>query len=282
MNLWLLAGLSVMLNTMSKLIERAVAKEVNPLAFSWLNQVIASLVLIPFAFAVWKTPSSNSSWLIILFGGIFWLILSLCQYTSIKKTEVSLKEPLSQSRLIWALIFGVVFLGEVVSISRTIGTLLVVCGGMVLVFHPERKWGRLKDSGVRWTLGTAVVSATVALVDKFALGYFPSEMYAFLAFFVPAILLSCVVHRKKEAVEHLLKKHCVRAISSIILSALSYLLFVQVLSRIDLTQLYPFMQLTTVLTVIGGMVILGERDHVKQRLIGTIFIIAGVIVVKVF
>lgn len=281
MNLWLLAGLAVVLNTASKLIERGVAKDVNPLAFSWLNQVVASLVLLPFAFVAWKTPSSNSSWLIIIFGGILWMILSLCQYTSIKKTEVSLKEPLSQSRLIWALIFGVVFLGEVVSISRTIGTLLVLCGAIVLVFHPERKWGRFSDSGVRWTLGTAVISATVALVDKFALGYFPSEMYAFLAFFVPAILLSLIVPRKKEAVLHLLKNHSARAISSIVLSAFSYLLFVQVLSKIDLTQLYPFMQLTTVLTVVGGMVILGEREHVTQRLIGTIIIIAGVIVVKI-
>ena len=132
------------------------------------------------------------------------MILSVCQYTSIKKTEISLKEPLSQSRLIWVLIFGVVFLGEVVSISRFIGTFFVLCGAIVLVFHPEQKWGRFSDSGVRWTLGTAVISATVALVDKFALGYFPSEMYAFLAFFVPAILLSCVVYRKKEALFHLL------------------------------------------------------------------------------
>ncbi len=200
-------ALAILCNTLNKILNRYIAKDTSPFAFSWLTQVVASILFLPLALKNLSFPVTPAAYVTLIVAGIVWTLVSLSVYISTKKTEVSVREPLSQSKLIWTLLLGLLLLGESATPNRIIGTLIIFVGMGIVVFHPERRFGNLLEPGVLWTLASAVLSAIIAIVDKFALGFFRPELYGFLVYLIPGIILSCFLPRKIKDVKHLWCAH---------------------------------------------------------------------------
>lgn len=274
-------ALAVACNVINKLLDRYVARDTSPYAFSWLTQLVASLLFLPLAWPYLALPGSGMAWVAISIAAVIWTIISISVYLSIKKTEVSIKEPISQSKVIWALLLGFFVLGEAMTTKKIIGTIILFIGISVLLFHPERKFGRLTDPGVLWTLGVALLSAIAAIVDKFALGYFRPELYGFLVYLIPGIILTGFLPKIKSDVKHLLKLHGKIAITTIIFSSAAYFFTIKAYSLADITTVYPFLQLATIFAVIFGILFLGEREHKWQKIAAAIIAVIGAIIIKI-
>lgn len=274
-------ALAIICNVFNKILDRYVARDVSPYAFSWLTQIIAAVILLPFAWPYLAFPESNTAWIALGAAVVIWTTMSTLVYVTIKKTEVSIKEPLSQSKIIWALLLGVFILGEAFTTKKIIGTVIIFLGMSVLIFHPERKLGRLTDPGVLWTLGTAVLAACAAIIDKFALGYFRPELYIFLVYLIPGLILTGFLPKIKDDVRHLLKLHGKIAVTTIIFSTATYFFTIKAYSLADVTIVYPFLQLATILAVIFGIIFLKERAHKWQKIVAAIIVIAGAIIMKI-
>ena len=65
-----------------------------------------------------------------------------------------------------------------------------------------------------------------------------------------------------------------------IMASAAYYFTLKSFSLADVTLVYPFLQLATLLTVIGGIVFMKERDHFWQKIIAVVFVIAGAIILK--
>lgn len=273
-------ALAVACNTVNKILDRYVAKDVSPYAFSWLTQIVASLLLFPLALPYFALPVSGTAWMALAIAATLWTLVSVSVYIAIKKTQVSIKEPLSQSKIIWALILGLLLLGESVSTTKIVGTVVIFLGLCVLIFHPERKWGRLRDPDILWTLVSAVLTAIVAIVDKWALGFFRPELYGFLVYFTPCIILTSFLPKRIEHVKHLWKVHGKVAVSTIIFSTATYYFTLKAYALADITSIYPLLQLATIFAILCGIFILGEKEHKWQRFIAAIIVIIGAIIVK--
>lgn len=271
---------AVLCNSISTLLDRHVARVVSPVAFAWLTQMIALLVFLPFAIANWALPTENIGWIALAISGALWTCAAISVYTSIKKTEVSLREPVSQSKLIWALLLSIFVLGETPSTIKIIGTIIIFASLGIALFHPERRLGRLTDSGVLWTLGYALLGAILAVADKFALRYWKPEVYGFLVYLIPGTIITILIFRRIADLKHLLNIRGKTAVTSILLSSGSYFFTLQSYARADLTLAYPLLALATIFAVFGSMIFLGEKEHRTQRIAAIFIAIIGAILVK--
>ncbi len=61
---------------------------------------------------------------------------------------------------------------------------------------------------------------------------------------------------------------------------LSAIMWVAVLSRMDLSYVYPFTIVTYILVMVAAHFLLGERAATKNLVIGSIFIIIGIITIN--
>ncbi len=107
-------------------------------------------------------------------------------------------------------------------------------------------------------------------------------MYAFLAFFFPACILALFVFNKSEDIKRLWRSHKWHVLLNSILSAVTYYLILQVFSVMPISVAYPLLQLATLLTVLGGIVLFKEKDRLFQKAVATILVIAGAILLKAF
>jgi transporter family protein len=271
--------LAIIFTTVARIVVRYILRETEPYAFSLLTQIVDVLIWLPFAITAFALPTDKTAWIFLAAGGILWAAVSLCSNIALKGTELSLKEPLSQSKVIWGLLIAIFFLHEQPSIYRIIGIVIIFIGVSTLLWHPERKFGSLSDSGVKWTLGTAVIAAITSSIDKHALTFFAPAVYGFFVYLIPTIVLSFFIRGRTQHVSHLLKRHGKIAILAVIMSTTGYYFTLRAYQALDFTIAYPLLQLSTLLTVIGGIVLLKEDKHLWQRIIATVVIVAGAMLV---
>lgn len=274
-------GITVLCWSTSRILQRYILKETEPYAFAFMTQVVGLLLFAPIALRDFSIPTNPSALLFLIIAGLLWAVITVSSSISYKKTEVSLQEPISQSRIIWVFILGTLFLGEIATLQRVIGTIVVFLGVTLLLYHPERPLGRLSDPGVRWALFTSFMFALVSVVDKLVLRWFSPNVYAFLAFAMPAVILSLFLPRRMVHVKHLLKTHGGIALTAILISAIGYYFSLRAYAIADITFVFPLLQLTSIATVVGGIIILREREHILQRVIAIITVIIGSLLLKI-
>lgn len=280
-NMLLFVALAIIAGTGSKLIHKYVLKETEPYAFALITNIVSAIIFFLLAMHNFSLPKEPMAWVVLGIASVLWTIIAVSTLISYKATDVSIREPLSQSKTIIALILGILFLREAVSAGRIIGTIVIFLGITLLVYHPERRFGRLSDKGVKWTFFAALLSAFVAIADKAALKWFNFETYGFLVYFIPTLILSMFISKRMHQVRHLLKTKWKAALTGIILSATTYYFTLRAFSLADVTIVYPLLQLTMLLTVIGGLVFMKEREHMWQKIIAVVIIIAGSIILKI-
>jgi len=262
-----------------KLLFKYVLKDTDPFALSLVNQFVCALLFLPLAIGKFVIPSDQMAWVILGVAALLWAMVTVANYTSFKYTDVSLRDPVGQSRVIWALFLGIFLLRENPSWLRIVGTLVIFVGVSMPLWDPNRKLGNLKDPGIRWTLGAAVLIAIVAVVDKIALGYFSPETYGFLVYLLPGFILLAFLPGRKKHVAHLIKTKWKPAILAIILTAITYYFTLRAYAIADITLVYPLLQLGTLVTVLGAIIFLRERKHMALRIAAAVVIVVGTILI---
>ncbi len=271
--------LAVLCSAATKLLQRIILKNADPYAYSLVTQLISVLLFFILALPHLSFPTELKAWLSLGIAGFLWSLVSFSSYTAQKKTDVSLMEPLSQSKLLWVLLFGMLILGEVVVFQRVLGTGIIFMGVCLLLYHPEKKWEKLSDAGVKWTLSAALLDALVAIADKATLQWFHPTVYGFLVYLIPLIIFIPFYPARKGHVSYLLTNHWLGTLFAIVLSTASYYFTLQAYALADVTFVYPLLRLGTLITVFGGIFFLGERDHFWQKILASGVIILGSVLV---
>ncbi len=270
---------AILFSVSTKFLHKHVLEEADPYAYALLLNGISAIIFLPLMIVNFSLPSLSPVWLVVVVASIFWALTAVTSKMSIKGSDVSLRDPLNQSKLIWTFLLGVLFLKEIITTNRILGNLLVFIGVSLLLWHPERKLGRLRDYGVKWTLIGALFSSLALVSDKFALQYFKPEVYGFMVYLLPALILSLFLPKRIHHVSHLLRHRWKPAILAIALQTGTYYFTLRAFALADITFVYPLLQLSILLTVLGSIIFLKEREHLWQRIIATIIILAGTIIV---
>ena len=259
---------------------RHILKNASAHSFAMFTNVISALFFIPIALSNISFTNNGRAWLALIIASSLWAAAALMSAISVKETHASIRAPLNQLKLLWSLLFSALILKEVVGLPHLIGGFIIFIGLSILLYHPEYKFGSLKDSGVRWTFISAVMSAAVAIADKYTLNFFSVELYGFIVFMIPSIILFFFTPNQGEDMRHLWKNYKKDIVLFSALMVITYYAVLKIYSLIPVSIAYPVLQLSTLVTVIGGIFILKEKEHLWQKMIATTIVIIGAIILK--
>lgn len=279
---WLIFSLiSAFSDGIKSIIHRHVMKTESPYSYALIENILTALVFLPILYNEFILPTGLMPWLLLAISSILWAIISVIGFSAYKFTPVSLKTPLSQSRLIFVLILSAIFLGESIFMEKVLGTLIIFAGIIMLTFHKRRFFGRLSDKGVQLTLLSALLFSFVAIVDKKSMEFFTPGMFGFLVYLIPGIILLFFVKKRSIETKSLIKTKWPYVLGVIVLGMLFYYFKLKAYTLADASLVFPIVRLGTFISVIGGLAIFKEeRKEVMKKIFAAIIIVAGAILIS--
>lgn len=280
--IWLIFALiSAFCESTKTLIHRKIMITEDPYAYAMFENIFAALFFLVFI-KEFIFPNELNKWLIIIVASTLWLMISVLSQYSYKYTKVSIQEPLKQTRLIWVLLIGIIFLHELITIKKIIGTILIFVGLIIITYQKKSVFGSFRDKGVLITLIYSFLFALVTIVDKYALNYFNPETYGFLVYLIPGLILLIVnKNSRQDEILKLIKKYWF-AIIIVAISSFGYYYFkLKALEIADATLVFPIIRGATILTVLGGIILFNEKENLLKKIISITIIFTGIIFISI-
>lgn len=268
--------------TVNKIFTKKLANLKHPIAITYLANIISATILLPFAYFSYRTTSFDFSFkdhYIVFLGGLIWAFAGIFSTLSVKKADVSLREPIITTRIIWVSIFGVVFLGEHLSFVKVAAILLIFIGIIVATVRIKN----IKESfghGSSWALLSALLTSVAVFVDKLGSAIIGTVVYTFFVYFIPAIIQTPLLFKIKEACRDIIKNHLWHILAISVTQSVFFYTQIKLYSLLPVSTIYPILQFSSILTILAAIVFLHERSNIRNRIIGTIIAGIGVIMFK--
>lgn len=279
-----------LINAVRNLMARVVLREEeDSLAYSFVQQALVAGLAFPFLFFNWQIPEIVLPFLLLVLVGLWDTLCTYLITESYRFLEVSLRTVIYQSRIIWVVLLGFVFLHESLDWQKLMGAVFIFTG---IALASLRKGGlnrakqlvsRLKEGnksarekGVFLTLSTAFLTALELIVLRHLLNLFSPAVLLFGVTMTSVLVLALITPGLKRRVFRLPRLSFLNGVFVGICALLFYLAS----SMTEISRTLPVVQAFTVLTVILGIVLLKERERVWQKILGGILAAIGVILVK--
>lgn len=275
----------IVTNTISKIIQKQAVKDdaVDPTAFSACFLFTVGIMTLPFLFVekivlTWDLKV----WLAVLLSSIFYTACMALFYHAMKQIEVSQVEAVATTRSIWVMVIGVVFFHETLGFSKFVGVMLIFLG-LAATYWDQGKFTNFARPHF-YTLGYALMISSAYALDKYALNYFSVCLYQVIIYIFPSLITAIFMPGTLGKMKAFLKPQ--KTTYFILLCC-----FFQMISTLALYRAYqvggelsvvgPLSQITTVLTIMTGILLLKERWNLKNKIAGVILAFLGVLFIKV-
>jgi len=276
----LYALLSAVSSGFQRIINAYVVKTEDHLAYSWFATCLTSLffMLLLIMMGDIALPTSLYAWALALIAGVLWTLITILGFKSYQLTPLSLRESLSRVDMLFLLFFSVLLLGEFITLVKVLGTGCIFIGLIVLTRQKEKAFGRLTDKGVQLTLLVAAFHGLVSVIDKRAVVFFLPAFYGFLEYaLVPVYLMPVAVKNRDKIKQIIVNKKFIPIIGSV-LSVIAYYSRLQASILTDISNVFPVLQLSTVISILGGFIFFKEGE-LRSRIVGSIIMIIGSILI---
>jgi len=261
------------------IIRRIIIKDEDPISYSIVLQLSGALLAL--LFATWKgfeMPPIKEYPLNFALVGILYAISTLFSFKALKLIEASQAIIILSFSIVIAIIFSVIFLKEVLTVQRLIGTLLIIISILLVT--------KLKNFSVNrgnlYALVAAVCGGLATVNDTYLLRFSEAVSYTAIGFLLPGILLLLFYPRSVKKFNSFLKP---KAASNMFLLALvwvvSAIAFYTAIEKGALaSQISPIMQSGIILTMLLAMIFLKERNNLSAKIAAGLMTIIGVIMIK--
>lgn len=275
-------SVAIVLYAASKLLYKKAAHEIPLFFLVFVVQVIGGCtalvlyVLFGTAHAVEWAPIVP---LLVIAVGL-WAFAAVANLVSIRENEVSSREVISQSRLLFVTVLSVLFLGETVTKETWIGIALISGGIMSAAYKRGNVFESLTHRGGQLAIAMSFLFAILALIDKEVSSHMDPFLYTALVYLGPALVLMFFFtrERRREAVTVLTNRsQLLFTISIGCVNALAFCAVLYAYQLADLHVVYSFIQLGSLLAVLYAFFFWGERDRALQKCIGLCIAIIGAI-----
>jgi drug/metabolite transporter (DMT)-like permease len=278
---WIIA-VAVLLNTTNKLYTKFLLHKVDSFSMLLLVDLIAGILAIPFAIYYRADILSMTTWQLFftLLTAAIWSINGYLGNLSTEKAEVSIREPLAQMQVIWAVLIGVVIFGESLNLQQITGILFILSASLVLVIKKNIFTVHWEKETTLLILVYTLVTAIVASMDKYIMSFLRPEAYTIFNFIVPIIFLLPFVKSNQKNIKQALnyKSHLVALTCIFFVTFLSTL---YVYKNFDFAISYPLLKIATPLTAIFGILIFNEKNMLGRKVLAIMLATLGAILVKV-
>lgn len=272
-------------NTVSKVIQKLALKqeEVDPTALCAYFMFTVGVFTLPFLFFEQIVFSWDiRAWSAILFSSVLYSACMALFFHAMKLLEVSQVETIATTRSIWVMVLGILFFQESFSYSKFTGVFLIFLG-LAIVYWDKGKFKSFEKPHF-YTLAYAVMISGAYALDKYALNYFSVGLYQVIIYTIPAFFIIIFMPGTFAKIKPLMKPQ--KSTYFILLCCCFQMVSTLALYRAyqiggELSVVGPLTQLTTVFTILTGIIFLKERWNLKKKIWGVSLALLGVLFIKV-
>ncbi len=255
------------------------------IAVGGVNETLASVIMLVLILLVGIDAGSTRTfdfgsiptfvWLVIAAASVLYTVFAYLNYRAFQTIEATERAVVSQIQVGWVALLGILLLGEHPSSMQIAGMVFVVGGALLCTYRKTRS--RWKVEGVQIVVLASVIAGTGALCDKIAVANFPILLYSIWLFILPATMALALMGRKAlPRMKAVFGRHGARNFLLLaITSTLPYVAFLLALRFLPASEVVPLVNTNIVLTALGGMLLLGEKEGWIQKVIGAILAFAG-------
>ncbi|MBP7017930.1 DMT family transporter [Candidatus Saccharibacteria bacterium] len=274
---FILALISGLLFAINKLIFRFALKggKVNALTFISIHELIAGLLILPFALR--SMPYDATSYVVLLIIATTLLIFAadVLSTFALQKIEAGFYQIIGQLRHPVVLIGASYLFDETLGLQKLIAVSLVVIG-VLIALYDKNKLLKLNIGIIQAILSTVfiafgflLIKITTRYVEPIALGSISLTGAGLLGLMVAGSTKNLYVRHMNNNTKRLL-------LAAAIIFAIFEVVLYTALDIGEASKVTPVMQSSMVFTLVGGYIFLQERSNLIQKIIGSIVIILGI------
>lgn len=259
-----------------------------------LNGVVEVLFVYTALAFIFTVPTSGNitgvplkEMLMTAFKSFIIFIAFLCSFYAIEKMPVSLYGVIDLSRMLFAMILGVVVLGETLGITQIVAMVLIAGGLLLLKYKPkaERAGAKSPENVATYIYILAFIStflnAVSGIMDKILMGggnITSGQLQFWYMFFMLVYYgIYVLITKTKVHFKSVLKNPHVWVISILFVVADRCLFIANSYPGSRVTVMTLLKQICCIVTILGGRIIFKEKKTM-QRLICALIIIAGIMI----
>ncbi|HEU5379430.1 MAG TPA: EamA family transporter [Ktedonobacteraceae bacterium] len=280
----LLLTISILAATASVLVQRAILRDVkvNPVVYTIVTQLLTSVVIT--VYVLLKGPHFTNLHHLIPNFALMVILLSVANVLTSRALQLISAAELMiimGSRSLWAIFVAILFLHEVYTLERAIGTVLILLSVYLVSYKKSLKVIHFSKGELLAAIAAMCFGIEFAN-DAYIARTVDVSTYEIFVFLLPAL---AILMRYPNAIRRLKSvlhsRLMLQLLPLTILSALATipLLLAYQVGRNE-SQIAPLYEMTTVLTVIFSILVIKERAYIARKLLGACVSVLGVILLR--
>lgn len=249
-----------------------------------LLQFVCAIFYVPlFAFDQVKISFAPEALQLILIVSIIYAAASYYRIISNKHIDASIGVVISRLALVTSFIGAIFVFKETFQINRGIGVLLVIIGILVLALNKKVMFKRFDTSAILMAAGAAVLFGIGSLLDGKGMDYYSASFYACITTVIPGFMIMGLQMTKRTQFKDYwaeFSHNYKRIIITAIFGDIGYFFMLRSFSYLDKSLAIPLVNMNMAFVIILSMVFLGERDHIKKKILSVLLIFIGIIFIS--
>lgn len=260
------------------------AQKIDVLSAAWSQRFFALFILLPLVFLsnAFK-PVNETFWVALLTSAILNTLTTILFIKAVKDSPLSLTLPIVNFTPVFLLITSPIMLGEFPKPLGFLGILTTVAGSYILnlsqkVHGPfEPILSIVKEKGSRLMLLIAIIWSITSNIQKIAVNNSNPILVAFSEGCIILFLLTIILIVKKISYKKIFRNTSLLAPIGIA-SGLSITFQMIAISLTIVPNVLAVKRTSTIFGIIWGKLFFKE-DRIKERLVGTIIMVLGVVLI---
>jgi len=262
-------------------------KIMNEYVVAWALNFFSLPLLIPILFFI-EIPELNIHfWMSVCVSGTLNIIASILYIKAIKRADLSLVIPLSTFTPLFLLITSPILIGEFPNTFGIIGIILIVFGSYILnikekkngIFAPFK--ALLKNKGAQMMLLVAFIWSISSNFDKMAINHSTPIFYGIIVstFISLGITPFMLIKARKNLKE--ISKNIISLAPVGLFHGFMMIFHMIAISMTLVAYLISIKRTSALISVLFGAIIFKEKG-LKERILGAIIMILGVLCITLF
>lgn len=279
MNWFLLVIISALTGSFARILQKVLLndKDNHPAAFAFVFQITVSLIMLVWALIEgFKVPNLMPLIPNVIAMALLYSLGNIFLFKAFKSAEASEATILLSSSTIWSVFSAVVLLGEKLTLTKLIATILIFLGVSV-VYYSKSKW-KLNISHL-FALLSGIFFGVGFTNDAFLVGKFDNvSSYMFLAFLLPGFTILILQPKAIKQLKHFLHKDVIAKLSltSMFYGISALTVFQAYKNGGEASVISPISQTSVLMTVVISYLLLKERDRLFNKALGSLLVLSGV------
>jgi len=283
--IWVLyAILAAFFRSLTDVFSKKGLRDMDEYIVAWSLRLFALIFLLPLLFFIEIPSIGTHFWTALIIGSSLNIVTTVMYMKALKASDLSITVPLVALTPLFLLITSPLMVGEFPNVFGLVGVLLIVIGSYTLKIREKNKGffapfkALLKENGPRYMLAVAFIWSITSNFDKIGIQN-SSPLFWVIAinFFLAIVMIPLVLAKSKKNMK-LIPMHAKSLILIGLFSALHVSFHMLAINLTLVAYVISIKRISTVISVFFGWWLFREKG-IKERLLGTAIMIAGVILI---